>query len=206
MAKRPPRPDIRLLILALVAVAAAAFALAEIGLKSTPTPGTGIASAEGEAAIGGPFSLIDQDGKTRTDADFRGSLMLIYFGYTDCPDVCPLALSTMSAAVDSLGDKGKSVVPIFITVDPERDTVEKLKQYAARFNPRFVALTGESAAIEAAAKAYHVYFAKHPEEGGSYSMDHSSVIYLMGRDGQYLAHFSAEASAQDMAQGIAKFL
>lgn len=205
MAKPPPRPELRLLILALVAVAAAAFALAEIGFKREEAPGP-VTTVEGEAAIGGPFSLVDQNGRTRTDADFRGSFMLIYFGYTNCPDICPLALSTMSAAVESLGDKGKAVVPVFVTVDPERDTVEKLKPYAERIDPRLVALTGSTEAIATAAKAYHVYSAKHPEKDGSYSMDHSSVIFLMGPDGQYRTHFHAEASAQEMAQGIAKFL
>ena len=205
MAKRAPRADVRLLILALVAVAAAAFALAELGMKATEPSESEVATAEGDAVIGGPFSLIDQDGKTRTDADYRGSLMLVYFGYTNCPDVCPLALATMSAAVDQLGDKGKSVVPIFITVDPERDTAEKLKPYAAKLGPRLVALSGSVDAIAAAAKAYHVYFAKHPE-GNGYSMDHSTAIYLMGPDGKFLTHFNTEASAQQIAEGIAKYL
>ncbi|MFZ0693253.1 MAG: SCO family protein [Alphaproteobacteria bacterium] len=198
---RPSRPDLRSLILGLAAVAAAAFLLVYFGTRGPSSPNN-----ETTVAIGGPFSLIDQDGKKRSDADFRGSLMLVYFGYTSCPDVCPLTLQNMSSALTALGDKGQSVVPLFITIDPERDSVAKMKEYAARFSPRLVALSGAPADIAAAAKAYRVYFAKHEESGGGYSMDHTSLIYLMDRDGHYLTHFSPDVNPQDMAAGIAKFL
>lgn len=198
---RPNRPDLRSLILGLAAVAAAAFLLVYFG-----TRGPGSQDNETTVAIGGPFSLTDQDGKRRSDTDFRGSLMLVYFGYTSCPDVCPLTLQNMSSALTALGDKGQSIVPLFITIDPERDSVAKMKEYAARFSPRLVALTGAPDDIAAAAKAYRVYFAKHEESGGGYSMDHTSLIYLMDRNGHYLTHFSPDVSPQDMAAGIAKFL
>jgi protein SCO1 len=198
---RPKRIDLRSLILGLAAATAAALLLIYFG-----TRGPGSQENETAVAIGGPFSLTDQDGKKLSDADFRGSLMLVYFGYTYCPDVCPLTLHNISAALNLLGDKGQSVVPIFITIDPERDSVAKMKEYAARFSPRLVALTGTPAEIAAAAKAYRVYYAKHEESGGAYSMDHTSLIYLMDRNGHYLDHFSPDTSPQDMAAGITKFL
>jgi len=198
---RPKRPDLRSLILGLAAIAAAAFVLNYFGTWKLSPP-----DSETTVAIGGPFSLTDQDGKKRSDAEFRGKIMLVYFGYTDCPDVCPLTLQNMGAALNSLGDKGQSIVPIFITVDPERDTVAKMKEYAARFSPRLVALTGAPDDVAAAAKAYRVYYAKHEESGGGYSIDHTSLIYLMDRDGRYLTHFSPDVSPQDMAAGIANYL
>src|SRR3954469_23392300 len=110
--------------------------------------------------IGGPFALTDQNGTRRTDADFRGKLMLVYFGFTYCPDVCPTDLLQMALAVDQLGPAGEMVQPVFITVDPERDTPEHLKHYMPLFHPRFVGLTGDAIAIQAAARAYRVYYKK----------------------------------------------
>ncbi|MFO0998025.1 MAG: SCO family protein [Alphaproteobacteria bacterium] len=170
----------------------------------------------GRALVGGPFSLIDQTGATRTDADFRGHLMLIYFGYTHCPDACPLALQTMSDAIDALGEKGATVAPIFITVDPARDTPDHLKSYLENFSPRLTALTGDESAIANVAKAYRIFYAKandpqkpaNSTESGhdDYLVDHSSFIYLMGRDGQYLTHFPGNAPPDQLADGIRKFL
>jgi len=166
-------------------------------------------------AIGGPFTLVDQNGVTRHDTDFRGELMLVYFGYTFCPDACPTALQTMSTALDDLGDSAKGVQPIFITVDPERDTVQQMKLYAANFHPRLIALTGSAEQAAAAARAYRVYFqaaphgdskAAHPDDDLDYLVDHSSFIYLMGRDGRYLAHFGPDVSADAMAAAIKKYL
>ena len=129
--------------------------------------------------IGGPFSLIDQNGERRTDKDYRGKFMLVYFGYTYCPDVCPTTLAVLSAALDKLGTKADDVVPVFISVDPKRDTPETLKSYLAAFGPRFVGLTGTDEEVATAAKAYRVFYQVHPGEGGAYTLDHSSVIYLM---------------------------
>ena len=158
-------------------------------------------------SIGGPFTLTDQNGVVRHDSDFRGKLMLVYFGYTFCPDACPAALSTMSAAMDKLGAGAASVQPIFITVDPARDTVQQMKLYAANFTPRLIALTGTPAEIAVAAKAYRVYFQKVKGQGeDDYSMDHSSFVYLMGRDGKYLAHFGPDIGADAMAAAIKKYL
>lgn len=163
---------------------------------------------EGAAvAVGGPFNLIDQHGATVTEADFRGSYTLIYFGYTYCPDVCPTELQSMSQAVDALGAAGDKVTPVFITVDPERDTVEQLAGYAEHFHPRLVALTGSAEQVAAAAKAYRVYYKKVTEEGSTdYLMDHSSIVYLMDPEGRFLTHFSFGTSAEQMAEKIKEFL
>jgi protein SCO1/2 len=141
---------------------------------------------EGREPVGGPFDLIDHDGWRRTDADFRGKLVLIYFGYTRCPDVCPTELQALSLAVDMLGTAGDSVQPLFITVDPERDTPSLLADYVTSFHPRLIALTGPISAIREVALAYKVYFAHGPAQGGNYAVDHTGFIYLVGKDGRYL--------------------
>jgi cytochrome oxidase Cu insertion factor (SCO1/SenC/PrrC family) len=146
--------------------------------------------------IGGAFALIDQNGKRRTDADFRGKVLLVYFGFTYCPDVCPTDLQEIGLAVDRLGPAGDAVQPIFITVDPERDTPEHLKEYMAMFHRRFVGLTGDATALDAAARAYRVYYARVALEKSDYTVDHSAFIYLMGRQGEYLGFFPPGTSAE----------
>lgn len=149
--------------------------------------------------IGGPFALIDQNGARRTEADFRGKFMLVYFGFTYCPDVCPTDLQQMGLAVDRLGPEGSAVQPIFITVDPERDTAEHLQDYVAMFHSRFIGLTGDAAAIHDAARAYRVYYAKVELNSGDrsdYTVDHSAFIYLMGPGGEYLGFFPPGTSAE----------
>ena len=158
-------------------------------------------------AVGGAFTLENSNGQTVTDRTFRGKYMLVYFGYTYCPDVCPATLNTMTAAMDKLGASATAVQPIFITVDPARDTVPQMKSYAANFTPRLLALTGTPAEIAAAAKAYRVYFQPVKGEGADdYSVDHSAFVYLMGRDGRYLAHFAPDIGADQMAAAIKKYL
>jgi cytochrome oxidase Cu insertion factor (SCO1/SenC/PrrC family) len=153
--------------------------------------------------IGGPFALIDQNGTRRTEADFRGKLMLVYFGFTYCPDVCPTDLMQMTLAVGQLGLAGEMVQPIFITVDPERDTPEHLKQYLLSFHRRLVGLSGDAVAIGAAARAYRVYFKKVEwNDRSDYTIDHSAFIYLMGFDGQYLGFFPPGTSAERLAEII----
>ncbi len=161
----------------------------------------------GKAAIGGPFTLTDGDGKTWTDQDFRGKLMLIYFGYAYCPDVCPTSLGSMGAALDQLGPAADGVAPIFITVDPERDNGQALKEYAAAFHPRMIGLGGAPEAIAAVARAYRVYYKKTtPTDGSPYLMDHSSIIYVMGRDGGFLTHFTHMTSPEEIVAGLKRFL
>ena len=158
----------------------------------------------GIVKIGGSFTLVDHHGKSRADGDFRGEHLLIYFGYTYCPDVCPTALSDMALVMDALGDEADKLRPMFITIDPSRDTPERLKPYVANFHPKLVGLTGSEAAVAAAAKAYRVYFAKSKTEAGSreYLMDHTSIIYLIGPDGRYLTHFTHGVTAETMAKRI----
>jgi cytochrome oxidase Cu insertion factor (SCO1/SenC/PrrC family) len=140
--------------------------------------------------IGGPFGLTDQNGVRRTDADFRGKLMLVYFGFTYCPDICPTDLQAIGLAIDGLGAAGDAVQPLFITVDPERDTPQLLADYVPMFHPRLIGLSGDASAIREAARAYRVYYARVPKTDGSdYTVDHSAFIYLLDRQGGYLGYF-----------------
>ncbi len=182
-----------------------AFAAALVGvvlLVDTLYGGRG--GSGGIVKIGGPFTLVDHDGRTRGDGDFEGQHLLIFFGYTYCPDVCPTALCDMALALDELGADAARVRPLFITVDPARDTPARLKSYVANFHPRLVGLTGSDQAVTAAAKAYRVYFAKSSAEAapGEYLMDHTSIIYLMAPDGRYLTHFTHGMSGEAMAARI----
>ena len=158
--------------------------------------------------IGGPFTLVDGDGRAVTERDFRGKFMLVYFGYTFCPDVCPTTLNTVSDALDRLGAKADRIQPLFITVDPARDTPQVVKQYAAAFGPRVKGLTGTQAQIEGAARAYRVYYKEHRTGSGAndYTMDHSSVLYLMGTDGAFVAPVRAEQSGEEMAAMVGKLV
>lgn len=164
---------------------------------------TGPGITEGQALIGGPFRLLDPQGQEVTDADFRGRLMLVFFGFTHCPDICPMGVLTLSRVMDALGGDAGQVAPIFITLDPERDTPEVMRSYVASFPGEIVALTGTREAIDAVASAYRVYHAR-VETGapGEYSVDHSGFIYLMDREGHYLKHFSHEANSQDIVDAV----
>lgn len=161
----------------------------------------GSAHSQGIAAIGGPFSLVDQNGSPRQAQDFRGRFMLVFFGYSYCPDVCPTALAAMADALDKL-DNADRIVPIFITIDPERDSPKVLKDYLKAFGPRFVGLTGDAKSIAAAARAYRVYYKKHPLQGGGYGMDHSSTIYLMGPDGKFIENYDSNIGADALAAAL----
>lgn len=168
-------------------------------------------TSRGEALIGGPFELVDQFGQARSDADFLGDYMLIYFGYTYCPDICPASLAIMTQAIDQLEesdkDKAGRITPVFITVDPERDKVENIKQYAEHFHPDMVAMTGTPEQIASAAKAYRVYYAKAEDDSSSdYLMDHSSIFYLMGPDGKYVKHFTHNDDSNTIATALAELV
>jgi protein SCO1/2 len=154
--------------------------------------------------VGGPFELTDHTGHARTERDFRGQLMLVYFGFTYCPDICPADLQAIGLALDKLGNDAARVQPLFVTVDPERDTAEHLAEYVPLFHPRLIGLTGSLDAIRKAASAYKVYFAKVPigKEAGDYTVDHTAYIYLMDRDGNYLGFFPPGTSADRMAEII----
>jgi cytochrome oxidase Cu insertion factor (SCO1/SenC/PrrC family) len=191
------------------------LALTLLSFSCLSTPPVALRSSERSAAelmdvvmwnqepIGGPFRLTDHKGTHRTDADFRGKLMLVYFGFTYCPDVCPTDLQAMGSALDRLGAAGDSVQPLFITVDPERDTPQALADYVPLFHPRLVGLSGDATSIWQTARAYKVYHAKVPTADNSdYTVDHSGFIYLMDRAGQYLGFFPPGTSPDRMADAI----
>jgi cytochrome oxidase Cu insertion factor (SCO1/SenC/PrrC family) len=157
----------------------------------------------GRAPVGGPFELTDQTGHRRTDADFRGKLVVLYFGYTYCPDVCPTELQSISLALDKLGAAADAVQPVFISVDPERDTPARLAEFVASFHPRLIGLTGSLADIKKTAIAYRTFFAKNDATApGEYSVDHTGFIYLVGKDGHYLGFLPPGASPDEIADAI----
>ena len=157
--------------------------------------------------IGGPFALIDQEGKRRRDADFRGKLMLVYFGFAACADVCPTDLYQIARAIEQLGAAGDAVQPVFITLDPARDTPRRLATYVTHFHPRLVGLSGTPHAIDQAASAYRVYYRKIPTtQGADYTVDHSSFIYLMDRHGKYLGFFPPGTPAERIVQAVRPYI
>ena len=192
-----------------IAIAALGFVIAAtVGRYYLVGGGAGTTSSS-SVSIGGPFELIDQTGKTVTDQDFRGKYMLVYFGYTFCPDVCPTSLGIVAEALDQLSpEELDKVVPIFISVDPERDTAEALADFVPHFHEKLIGLTGTPQQIKAVARAYKAYFAKVNEDDpdGNYLMDHSSITYLMGPDGKYAAHFSHGTPPDNMAKRLAEIL
>jgi cytochrome oxidase Cu insertion factor (SCO1/SenC/PrrC family) len=159
------------------------------------------------AAIGGPFELVDQTGAARRDSEFRGRYMLVYFGFTFCPDACPTALLAMAEALDQTGPLAQRIQPILITVDPERDTPAQLASYVAAVDERLIGLTGSPAQIAAAARAYRVFYRKVTPPGmNDYLVDHTSLIYLMGPDGKFLTHFSHETPPERMAETLRRLV
>jgi protein SCO1/2 len=166
----------------------------------------GVAGGPLAAAIGGKFSLVDQNGKSVTDAELKGKWQLVFFGYTHCPDICPTALNDLSLALDQLGAKKQDVGIVFISVDPERDTPPVLKSYVESFGGPIEALTGTPDAVAQAAKAYKVYYAKHPRADGGYDMDHSALIYIMDPQGRFTATFTPDDTSDTMAKRLEKLV
>jgi cytochrome oxidase Cu insertion factor (SCO1/SenC/PrrC family) len=190
-----------------VVVLAALGWLAPTALAHDLAAKPGTVAAAGE--FGGPFHLIDHHGRPVTDADFRGKLMLIYFGYTHCPDICPLDAQSIAAAMDQLGDKARGVQPLFITIDPARDTAERLAEWLAAIHPRFLGLTGTSDQIAAVTKAYKVEYERMPETvPGSYefTFSHAGLIYLMGTAGHFLALLPSGTEPDEITAEVAKHL
>jgi protein SCO1/2 len=196
---------VRWIAYGLVVVVVAAVALVWVqrgGLSGFNAARIGV-SVPGGVSVGGPFTLVNGQSKTVTDADFRGRFMLVYFGYTFCPDVCPTDLQLMTNAMELLGKDAARVAPIFITVDPARDTPQVIGEYTKLFSDKLVGLTGTPEQIAAAARAYRVYYAKASSaQSTTYLMDHSSFIYLMGPDGKLSALFSQGTTAKQLADGI----
>ena len=157
------------------------------------------------ALIGGPFALQDGNGKTVSDQTLRGRPFLVYFGYTHCPDVCPTELARISDILSRMAEK--SIPVLFITVDPERDTPKTMQDYVGSFNPAIVGLSGSAQAVEAAEKAFRVFARKgQPQADGDYSMDHSSVVYLMDKNGAFVEAFNVERPPEEAAKELEKFL
>lgn len=200
---------IRLSAYALIALAAFAWAIAWLrpdlfdrALRGA-TSGVAGVSIPGGISVGGPFTLTDTEGREVTEKTYAGRFMLVYFGYTFCPDVCPTELQVIANALDLLGPAAARIAPLFVTIDPERDTVTTMAEYVKLFDPRLVGLTGTEAQIAAAARAYRVYRAKsNAKDSTSYLMDHSSFIYLMGPDGGFRALFRQGMAPQELADAI----
>ena len=194
----------------LLTVIVAAFLIGALGSAALLVLGGQgpMVETTGKALIGGPFTLVDQTGRTVIDQDFRGRYMLVFFGFTHCPDVCPAELQVMSASLDELGPKADEIVPIFITLDPERDTQEAMGAFVKNFGSRFVGLTGSPEAIAAAADAYRVAYAKIYEDTRKpdYSIDHSGLVYPMGKDGEYITQFPYGTPAAKMTETLRRYL
>jgi protein SCO1 len=208
MARAPEKPSgsprFRLIAVGLAGLLVlAAGAMLATALRAGPKGAAGTLLA---SAIGGPFHLVDQNGKPFGDADLKGKWHLVFFGYTHCPDVCPTTLNDLSLALDKLGKARDAVGIVFISVDPERDTPAVLKSYVESFDAPIVALTGTADEVKAAAKAYRVYYAKHPRDDGGYDMDHSAVIYVMDPKGRFTATFTPDSTAEAIADRLQKLL
>jgi len=157
------------------------------------------------AAIGGPFELVDQDGRAVSDRDFKGRPFLVFFGFTHCPDVCPTTLFEISEVLRALGPDADKVNALFVTVDPERDGPAQIKDYLSSFDPHLRGATGDPAAVAAMTKAYRVYAKKVPQENG-YTMDHTAIVYLMDKQGRFVAPFSLKRGTVEAAAELRKYL
>ena len=159
-----------------------------------------------QSAVGGPFRLTDHNGRTVTDQDLKGRPFLVFFGFTHCPDVCPTTLFEVSEILRALGKDGERVRALFVTVDPERDTPEKLKDYLSSFDPRLIGATGDDAAVKAIERAYRVYAKRVPLDGGGYTMDHTAIVYLMDKDGRFVAPFNMKRRPVEAAAELRRYL
>jgi len=185
------------IVIAAVLVITASFGALTIWQNTTS------AGSNGKALIGGPFTLVDQTGRRVTEKDFEGQFMIAYFGYTFCPDFCPLGLSTITEALDLLEEEQvEQITPVFFSVDPKRDTVATLADYVTHFHPRLLGLTGTEDEVDAAAKAYRVYYNIPDQDGDDYGVDHSTFTYLMAPDGSYRAHFSHGTTPEEIAERL----
>lgn len=158
------------------------------------------------AAIGGPFRLVDQDGRTVTQEDLKGRPTLLFFGFTHCPDICPTTLFEISEVLRQLGADAGKVRAAFVTVDPERDTPATLKDYLGSFDPHLMALTGSREEVDGMLKAYRVYAKKVPTEGGGYTMDHTALVYLMDKNGQFVAPFNMKRKPEEAAADLRRYM
>jgi protein SCO1 len=193
----PPRSRILAVLAAFLAGALALFAAVWVTLPQEATR---------PSLVGGAFKLVDQNGRAVTDQDFKGRPFIVFFGFTNCPDICPTTLFEMSEVLKRLGPDADKTAALFISVDPERDTPEKLKDYVSSFHPRIVGLTGTPEEIAAVEKEYRVYAKKVPLKDGDYTMDHSAVVYLMDKQGRFIAPFNLKKSADEAASDLKRYL
>src|SRR3954463_14367213 len=166
----------------------------------------GVGKVAQPAAIGGPFQLTDQNGKTVTDKNLKGKPTLIFFGYTHCPDVCPTSLFEISEVLRAMGKDADKVNAVFISVDPERDTQATMKDYLSSFDPHLEGLTGDPESVAQVLAAYRVYAKKVPLKDGDYTMDHTALIYLMDREGHFVAPFNLKRTPEEAAKDLKRYL
>jgi cytochrome oxidase Cu insertion factor (SCO1/SenC/PrrC family) len=197
----PSRPK----LIAAAVMIIAAFAIAAVALTQWPTKGP---MGSGTALIGGPFIMVNQKGETVTEKNFEGRYTIYFFGFTFCPDVCPTELQVLTAALKELGPDAAKITPVFVSVDPERDTPKIIGEYVANFDPRFVGLTGTPEQLATMARAFHVYYKKVADEKNAlnYGMDHPSILYLMGPDGKFAKHFPYTTDAKKLALDLKSVL
>jgi len=177
-----------------------------LGLIVYLTGGSLWSAGPAVAGVGGPFQLEDQDGKPFGDADLKGRPYLVFFGFTHCPDICPTTLFDISQVMAKLGKDADRTGAVFITVDPERDTPALIKDYLSNFDPHVRGLTGDRHAIDATLKAYRVYAKKVPLEGGDYTMDHTAIVYLMDKNGHFVAPFNLKQTPEAAAAALRRYL
>ena len=193
-----------ILITAIVGLTIIGFTAYKVNLANSDNGGR-VVKTSGKALVGGPFNMVNQDGEPVTEKDFRGKYMLIFFGYTFCPDVCPTELQVITAALEQLGDGAKNIQPVFVSIDPERDTPAVMKEYVANFYPGMIGLTGSKEQVAEMAKRFLVVYSKVAETGTpakEYAMDHTSSTYLMGPDGNFIKHFSYGTDPDKLAKGL----
>jgi protein SCO1/2 len=198
-------PRLSRLLLLVTAFAAGLFACLLVILLITG-PGNSPIAQVGAPPIGGPFRLVDQDGKAVTEQDLQGRPSLLFFGFTNCPDICPTALFEMSEVLNRLGNDAEKVNAVFVTVDPERDRPEVMKDYLSNFNPRLRGFTGDPTDLTAMLKSYRVYWRKVPQPNGEYTMDHSAAVYLMDKQVHFIAPFSLKRKPEDAAADLRRYL
>lgn len=193
-----------IIILSTIIAAISLYILVAIELPDKPLAGQGGAPTE-EVLIGGDFTLTDHNGEKFSSEQMKGRLSLVYFGFTFCPDICPTSLQKLTNVISTLDKYQIDLLPIFITVDPTRDTPELLKEYLGHFHPKFIGLTGTEEEIREVADLYKVFYAK-AEDGkqnsSEYMIDHSSFVYLMDEDGKYLKHFYMSTPAEEIIEFI----
>jgi len=193
--------NVRVLVLLATFVAALGLSFAGVLLfmRGNASPVTQVST------VGGPFKLTDQNGKTLTDQDLKGKPFLVFFGFTHCPDVCPTSLFEVSEVLRALGKDADKTQALFVTVDPERDTPQVMKDYLQSFDPHLWGLTGDDASVAQVAKAYRVYYKKVPLDGGDYTMDHTAMVYLMDKDGRFVAPFNLKRTPEAAAADLRRY-